>query len=437
LAVGVGLAVSNAAQAEIRVSGPKIDDTTGGAWSKQYGKCFHLLPGPVAPFEQEPVGPDYYSVAPEQYANDCSGGAAADIVTDFRVYRDGEIEAFEFHAPPPRVIPISARQDPGCRGGVLGAARGTTWSNGDSQIGKERPLVSELMVDFTGSLTLAYYFVNRAEKEGPPPKPECRTQDFWLYINDLLVSSGTVGNFRFGKYVVFEVDGLEGPAAIRFETERSLSDECSVLGTPGVDYQPEGNDVLSGVFVNCDPGGGEPCKLLKKQVSVDGGQTWADADGREDAVTTEMGAEYRLIVTNCEDVPLKVLKIVDWRLRLYKWFWNWSSREPALILGPGEQVTLTKDDPGFEKLDQPYLCRRCLDKCWLSYSRCGEHPSCLPCASTYKVNAAWVVGFYYVDGKWVFARDKDLAVVKCKPVIAPAPEPQKPTPICTIFRCDD
>jgi hypothetical protein len=138
----------------------------------------------------------------------------------------------------------------------LDGPRGTTWDDGDlTQISDVTPpLVSELKLNFTGSITLAYYFINGEAGLPPSGIPECRTEDFKISINGL-EKTGTIGNFQFGKYVIFEVGGLEGETLIRFEVAFSMEDQCAALGTPDEDFIPGVNNVLSGIFIsNCEEG---------------------------------------------------------------------------------------------------------------------------------------------------------------------------------------
>ncbi len=55
----------------------------------------------------------------------------------------------------------------------------------------------------------------------------------------------------------------------------------------------------------------EGCIDLEKEVSVDGGQTWFDADLLADAPVTGLAAAYRLIVWNCGDIPLTDVTLTD------------------------------------------------------------------------------------------------------------------------------
>lgn len=97
------------------------------------------------------------------------------------------------------------------------------------------------------------------------------------------------------------------------------------------------------------------CIDIEKQVSVDGGRTWFDADTEQEAWDNELfatnGAEYRLIITNsCE-----------------AWWGDVTISDPNLggfvTLFPGvngfpenSSLTFTKADEDFDWLDQPDRC---------------------------------------------------------------------------------
>lgn len=284
--LGLFLVFSIPALAQITVSAPQIldatDFTTPGAWQdNRFGDCFYLLPGPVVPGNNESVGPDFFSGSPGQYTpNTCfgAGDPTIDVLfpgnIDWRIFRgDPDDEAFAFTAAPTPADDIQekAKQNPGClAGGVVNGPRGTTWDDGDNfnpEVGGvQPPMASVLKLDFNGRLTLAYYFVNgEAPVFGGIKFEECRTQDFILSVFPSVgvpvTRTGTVGEFSMGKYVVFELDGLEGETLLRFETAPSAQDLCTpVLGTkctpppdgnfPNCDYAPAENEVLSGVFIS-------------------------------------------------------------------------------------------------------------------------------------------------------------------------------------------
>ena len=64
LSMMLGLMFSGGAQAEITVSDPVIDMTTGGNFPGTYGECFFLLPNPHIDRCEEEVGPVSYLADP-------------------------------------------------------------------------------------------------------------------------------------------------------------------------------------------------------------------------------------------------------------------------------------------------------------------------------------------------------------------------------------
>ncbi|MCZ6774313.1 MAG: hypothetical protein O7G83_20335, partial [Proteobacteria bacterium] len=112
----------------------------------------------------------------------------------------------------------------------------------------------------------------------------------------------------------------------------------------------------------------EVCEEFRKQVSVDGGVTWFEADDAASAPTQTVGGAvvYRFIVKNCET-----------NKKCFHTFIN----DPTLDLNnvdvpdgvdetidPGEEIIITKDDTGFENLDQPNRC----DTPGLKYNKATE-----------------------------------------------------------------
>jgi len=91
--------------------------------------------------------------------------------------------------------------------------------------------------------------------------------------------------------------------------------------------------------------GNPTCIDIEKEVSVDGGVTWYDADDCADAPGTAMGGEYRLTVKNCGGVVLTDVVITDDVLGL---------SESIADLAVGEVRIFTKAQ--FAKLDKPDLC---------------------------------------------------------------------------------
>jgi uncharacterized repeat protein (TIGR01451 family) len=152
----------------------------------------------------------------------------------------------------------------------------------------------------------------------------------------------------------------------------STIDMCEAFGrnrTNGIirnDSQVEADADLNGdgtgeTFVFFDDLNLVQCKVtpqasiaLKKQISVDGGSTWADADTATAVdtpkVTAPSGALYRLIVKNTGNVDLKNVLVSDPTLGLT------DVLIPGGVLAVNQEVTITSGTSGFSKLSQPNRC---------------------------------------------------------------------------------
>lgn len=93
----------------------------------------------------------------------------------------------------------------------------------------------------------------------------------------------------------------------------------------------------------------DSCIEVEKQVSVDGGQTWFDADTPATAPGTDGDALYRFIVRNCGVTPLHDVTVTDPTLGI---------DELIGSLDPFEELILTHDisDFNFDNLFQPGIC---------------------------------------------------------------------------------
>ncbi|MBI5742197.1 MAG: DUF4215 domain-containing protein [Nitrospirae bacterium] len=267
LVLVIAMAV-NSAYGAIIVGEPVIDDVTQGDWRGTYGECFYLIPQPVNIHAGEPVGPDYYSAAPGEYANNCFGG---DLFSqgsiDWRLYRsggqsvlawsnDGEIDD----------LPLVVKQWNPC----LNVFRSGSWSD---RYYTYQPIYAETKINFTGSIRLAYYFINGRTGE-------CRTEDAFLYVNNVFVKSAVIGDFADGKYLVFDIDGLEGETEIRLEVILSTTqDQCNGAGVL--------NNHLSGVYMNCIPGAVCGNSVIEPGEECDDGNA-IDGDG----CSSSCGNEY-------------------------------------------------------------------------------------------------------------------------------------------------
>lgn len=100
----------------------------------------------------------------------------------------------------------------------------------------------------------------------------------------------------------------------------------------------------------CDPD--RPAIDLEKEISIDGGATWLDADDEASAPTAQAphAADYRLIVTNTGTVALTDVEVTDASLGLV-----------AVEIGDlaaGEQRVLVAGTPGFSAL---HVADRCAE----------------------------------------------------------------------------
>ncbi len=92
-----------------------------------------------------------------------------------------------------------------------------------------------------------------------------------------------------------------------------------------------------------------PCIKLRKEVSVDGGLVWFDANSEQTAPGADAGVEYRLIVNNCGDVDLHDVTLNDPVLAI-------TDINIGSLPAGGADSILTKSSPGFFNLEQPNLC---------------------------------------------------------------------------------
>lgn len=165
-----------------------------------------------------------------------------------------------------------------------------------------------------------------------------------VIINDptLGIINYPVGNLAAGASVTLtsgEIPQLDVPVrcdqAGEFENISSVSGE-DASGNIVTDSDP--------AWLVCTP---PPCIDLEKQISIDGGTTWLDADTVDAAAIAEAphDAMYRLIVTNCGSVDLANVAVTDPTLGI-----NYSIGNLAV----GASVTLTSGD--IPQLDVPVRC---------------------------------------------------------------------------------
>jgi len=127
----------------------------------------------------------------------------------------------------------------------------------------------------------------------------------------------------------------------------TFTNTAQVYATSQVDGAPVSDD--DAAILVCF---GTPEIDLQKQVSVDGGITWLDADTDADAVATPVGndAQYRFLIENVGTQAIDGLAISDPSLSLA------NVGITGGTLDPSETRTVTSTDEGFAALDQPARC---------------------------------------------------------------------------------
>ena len=134
------------------------------------------------------------------------------------------------------------------------------------------------------------------------------------------------------------------------------------------------------------------CAPLQKQVSVDGGITWADADTAATAVTQVFGGDvlFRIIVENCEAEKLCIgTMITDDVLNIPATLIPGGPGLPLGELQPGNQVIVTHLTPGFENLAQPQYCDQLTKENIAEETTTVVRPILGPKLETF-TNSAWV-----------------------------------------------
>lgn len=225
VALCLGLGAGSAALAA-DVTGHFIDMSTRGDWRiPNYGECFYLLPDPQRIGNEDPIDPD---------TNVCVGGSLVGQ-TDWSLVAGDPGSAgnvFVWSLTGDFAPEFGAEQWNPC----VGAFKGATFDNGDAKQGIFNPLTNELTVTgYTGCLRLAYYFAEAVKV--------CRQQGYALYINGEYMDSGLVSDLSPGKYVVFDVCGLEGTSTITLDVQNTLNPGCPDLGIAP-------NTHLSGIFIS-------------------------------------------------------------------------------------------------------------------------------------------------------------------------------------------
>lgn len=242
----IGVGVTNAA---VSVQGPYPDTTTQGDWRQTFatgGSCFYLLPMPASTPKYTEFLVDT-TADPVPYT--CSGGS---FITNGQLswnmfsgpLDDKPIYAWYFDP----TDPITETRPSGgghpadqwnpCMNNNQGGFYGATFDNGDLDPARPifNPLTSEVTLDFTGSLRIAYYFLEEYRNR-------CSEFAYEFIVNDVKQKEGMVSDVDTGKYAYFDVSGLEGTSKIRLEVKNTLNTPCA----PEPTYP---NAHISGIFID-------------------------------------------------------------------------------------------------------------------------------------------------------------------------------------------
>ena len=111
-----------------------------------------------------------------------------------------------------------------------------------------------------------------------------------------------------------------------------------------------GPSVAAALLVSVNALAGPECKPFEKQVSVDNGITWFNADDEASAPTQSLGGEvnYQFIVTNCGRAPVNSSLFKDPKLGINVTIFHES------LATVGATLTFTKNIKGLENL--PFTC---------------------------------------------------------------------------------
>ncbi|MFP5414601.1 MAG: hypothetical protein ACLGG1_06270 [Gammaproteobacteria bacterium] len=242
-----------------------------------------------------------------------------------------------------------------CSGGLLnGTARGSASIFVETV--PDIKIVKEIRTD--GGAWLDANDVGSAPTEVFPSDAEYRltvTNTGTAPLTNVVVNDATlgivdepVGDLDPGEFVV--LDSGDIPALF-------VVDRCTNSGEFTNTASTRGESVHTGAVVeDSDPAVlkcvGDPDISLLKQISVDGGATWADADAVGDAdvpqVAFPSGAMYRFIVKNTGTAPLTNVTVSDPTVGI----------PPTLIadLAVNQEVIIDSGTFGFEDLDVAERC---------------------------------------------------------------------------------
>jgi uncharacterized repeat protein (TIGR01451 family) len=294
------MVTASVARAQVTISDPVVDTTTGGDWRNgPYGSCYHVTPqqpnfiklppdrAGTSLLKSFPVNPDYRVLDQNSQTfvdAQCVGGPGQ-ASFDFQTYTlhggfatppgaslyDAFIWKFcnEFvHGDPASIVCGQGGQWNLASNAVMqfnqcsGTFQNATWH---SDVGSYEgrfvydPLGLTLQLQTGGNARIAYYFLQGST--------ECRSQSWTLTVKN---ASGTIlahkasatplTNFNHGTYLVFDVanlpEGSDLPLYVTFQTQAVNLAQCP----------SSNNSHLSGVYVSGTNACARPAQLAVTKV---------------------------------------------------------------------------------------------------------------------------------------------------------------------------
>jgi len=253
-----GLLPSASAFAAVTVScadGTDSDCTSsimGGRWDQNFGNdehnCLYLLPSNPTRRVETPIG----GIIETDNPVSCLGGLESTNLVNMgsvqvRVFSGTSDTAYSWSWNTDDLASTDVAQfiPAGCSS--IGDFDSTTpvnvrngsFDNGDTPPDGPRPIIEPLSLEFTldpdvdGNATVSYYFVQG--------KNDCRSLVWTLKVNGVEKDTGGIADFSLGKYLVFDLTGLEGSEAVLLEVADADDEACDTISP---------NSIIAGLFIS-------------------------------------------------------------------------------------------------------------------------------------------------------------------------------------------
>jgi len=252
-----GLLSSASAYAAVAVSCSENTDsnctstTMGGRWDQNFGNdehnCLYLLPINPTLRVETPIGGIIETNDPVS----CLGGLETTNLVSMssaqvRIFSGTNDTAYSWSWNTDDLVNTGVAQfiPGGCSIGDFDSTspvnvRNGSFDNGDTPSDGPRPIIEPLTLEFTlgddvkGNATVSYYFVQG--------KNDCRSLSWTLKVGDAPVDSGPIADFKDGKYLVFDLKGLEGGEKVVLELVDADDGACDTISP---------NSIVAGLFIS-------------------------------------------------------------------------------------------------------------------------------------------------------------------------------------------